>query len=259
MKPIHRLPMLSAAALGLMALSLPRPAAAEPWKVSVMPYAWLTDVGVNGTLGEREVIDADIPVGDLIEDLETTVQLQLEARKGRFGLSIDLFDVNLADGVAGIALPGGASLAADTEIGLTIADIAGTYNPGGNGLGLTLVYGARILNNRAAIDATVTPAQGEAMTAGYDIDDTLVDGLVGIRFVRPITKHLAFQSRADVSTGGTDYTWSVNPSLSYGFGESHRFAITAGYRRMTVMFKEENDLQTEMTMSGPLVGLRTGF
>jgi len=65
--------------------------------------------------------------------------------------------------------------------------------------------------------------------------------------------------QADASTGGTDYTWSAGPGLSWGFGRNGAYAITAGYRHMQIDFQDDKGLDARMTLSGPVLGLRTSF
>ena len=67
------------------------------------------------------------------------------------------------------------------------------------------------------------------------------------------------RAQADVSGGGTDLTWSLTPSIAYGFGDSEQFAITAGYRRMDIDFKATGPVDSKMRLSGLLLGLRTSF
>jgi len=49
----------------------------------------------------------------------------------------------------------------------------------------------------------------------YGADDWLFDTLVGLRFGQVVSRHWGHRLEADVSTGGTDYTWSVAPALRY--------------------------------------------
>jgi hypothetical protein len=47
--------------------------------------------------------------------------------------------------------------------------------------------------------------------------------------------------------------------LSYSFGTLDRFGINAGYRVMQIDFQDDGNLDTGMTLSGFLLGLRVSF
>jgi hypothetical protein len=235
-------------------------ARADDWKFSVTPYAWMTNIGVDASLGGRQVIDKQIPVSDLLAVLDTIFQGRVEAKRGSFGATIDFFDVTLSDQVSGIALPQGAGRADLTsDVGMTILDVAGLYDGKGDGQGFAFLYGSRVLNQRATIDASLGLTAGPTVAQSYVTDDWLVDGLAGVRFGQRLSSHWGFQIQADASTGSTDYTWSVAPSLSYAFGKSGRYEVDAGYRRMVIDFKQDGDFAPQMTLSGALLGFKIAF
>lgn len=250
-----RLAIVSAAVL----LAAPGLAQASEWKWSVTPYAWATDVGVEVAVEDRQVVDETIPVADLIEDLETIAQVRVEAQKGAHGLYLDLFDVSLADDAARVALPGGGSATLSPKMGMTIAELGGFFDPRGDQQGFQLLYGARILNERAEIDAVFEPANLPASDRRYDIHDTMVDAMVGIRYSHRFGSRWSVEARGDVSKGGTDLTWSASPAIGYTFGETGRYTLTAGYRRMEVDFAADGKVEAGMTLSGFIAGLRIGF
>jgi hypothetical protein len=249
-----------AAAIAIGVVGAAGTAEAGEWTFSVTPYVWATDVGVEARLSGRKVVDEDIAVSDLIKDLDTIAQVRLEAQKGVLGAAIDLFDVTLSDEAAGVALPreaGEADLEADA--GMTILDVAGFIDPDGDRMGVSFVYGVRILNERATVDAAITPATGSFVEERYETSDTFVDGLLGFRMRMPLSRHWMILTQADLSTGGTDFTWTVSPNLGYAFGSTRKYALTAGYRRMTVDFEDDGDIDTEMTLSGVVLGFSTSF
>lgn len=251
---------LGAVALALLTLVDPAAARADGWRISVIPYAWATDVGVDAKIDGRQMVDKEIPVGDLVKDLDTTVQLRLEAQHRQYGLSIDLFDVTLSDDVKGLVLPQAAGQAdLHSDVGMTILDVAGTYDPKGDRRGVSFLLGARILDQRAAIDATFYPAPGVSVPGQYDTDETLTDGLIGVRYTKPLSRRWTAQARVDGSAGGTDYTYSFAPSLSYAFGKAGQTALIAGYRFMKVDFADHDGLDTTMKLSGALLGFRATF
>lgn len=248
-----------ATAVLLFATATPS-ASASDWLWTVTPYAWVTDVGIDVSVDDQPRISEVISAEELLEDLETIVQVRIEAQNGAHGLFADLFDVTLADDAAEIPLPGGAGSATLTpEMGMTLAEFGGLYDHGGDGRGLQLLYGVRLLNERAEIDAVFRRTDGTTTATTYEIDDTLVDGLVGLRYIRPFGKRWALEAKADVSAGGTELTWSAGPTLRYTFGKSGRYIATAGYRHMEVDFDTAENVDATMTLEGFVAGLRISF
>ena len=249
-------------AIATLALATSMTARAEEgWTWNVEPYLWATDVGVDVAISDREIVDETIPFEDLLDDLERVIQIRAEARHAKHGVFLDLFDVELADSGDRMTLPGGTGteLVLDTEIGLSILDAAGLYNPTGDGSGLSLLYGLRLINQRNDIRAE---SQRDGMVlgnVGIDSNDTLVDAMVGAHYKSQLGKRWAYQLAASVSTGDTDLTWSINPMLSYAFGEDQRHQLLFGYERLVIEFDTDNALDMDMTMSGPIVGWRFEF
>lgn len=234
--------------------------AAAEWRFSVTPYAWATDIGVSAQVDGRQVIDKTIPVTDLLEDINTIFQMKLEAQNGALGASIDLFDVTLADELTGVALPDGAGQAAvKSDVGMTLLDVAGFIDPKGDHRGFSALYGLRFINERATVDATLDLATGSSVPLAYETDDWTVDALVGVRYAQRLSGHWGLHMQADVSTGETDYTWSLGPSLSYAFGQAGRYSLSAGYRRMVIDYEDDGNFGAQMIMSGAQVGFRASF
>jgi len=235
-------------------------AGASDWKWSITPYAWATNVGVDVSIDNRQVLDKEIEFADLLEDLDTVTQVHVEAQRGAHGVMFDLFDVQLSEDDSRVSIPAaGADATLSSEIGMTIFELGGIYNPRGDQQGFSLLYGTRILDQRAEIDARFDLASGTTVRQSYDGGDTLYDGLLGARYVKRFSPRWTWLMRADASTGGTELTWSAGSAFAYSFGNNGRHALTAGYRHMLVDFKSEDSLDADMTMSGFFAGLRTSF
>jgi len=229
----------------------------EPWRVTVTPYLWATDVGIDIDLDGRSVVSETIPVDDLIDDIDLTFQGHLEAVRGAHGVAFDLFYVSMSDSTGNFPLPesaGDGSL--DWQMDMTLADLAGVYDPGGDGRGVSFLYGLRLIDQRADADATFQTSSG-TQHESYGGSDTWVDALLGVRYRAQLTQNLGLMAQLDASTGGTESTWSASPSLTYSLGSS--FALVAGYRHMEVDFGEQDGLDSRMTLSGPVLGLRASL
>ncbi|MGE0639428.1 MAG: hypothetical protein AB7G12_07135 [Thermoanaerobaculia bacterium] len=248
-----------AAALAALAIAGATSAAAE-WRWSITPYVWATDVGIDVSVDDRQMIDETISIQELIEDLDTIAQVRFEAQNGAHGLFVDLFDVNLSDDETTVPLPSGTGEATfRPEMGMTILDLGAIYDPQGDQRGFQLLYGARVLDQRATIDAEIRRVDGGTEAREIEIHDTLVDALVGFRYIRPLGQRFTLQVKADVSTGGTELTWSAGPTFGYTFGRSDRYTAFAGYRHMVVDFDTAEGVDAEMTLSGFVAGMRFSF
>ena len=77
---------------------------------------------------------------------------------------------------------------------------------------------------------------------------------------REIGERLQIQAQADVSTGGTERTWSAGPTLGWKFGRSTSALL--GYRHMVVDFDTSDadaEVDATMTLSGVVAGLQFTF
>jgi hypothetical protein len=244
----------------LIALAASGPAAAQEWNFSVTPYVWATDVGMDVTVRDRTLVDARIPFEDLLEDVESAVILRADAMRGAHGVAVDLFDVTVADDSGRIPLPGGSGdeLVLDAEIGMTLLDVTGVYDPAGDGRGLALLYGVRIVGQEEDITATIGGG-ASGTSRRYRADDTFIDGLLGLRYSGALPGRWSYEFEADVSTGGTELTWSVNPSIGYTFGADGQYRLSAGYRYLAADFDTEPGVDMDMTLDGFLAGFRFAF
>jgi hypothetical protein len=179
---------------------------------------------------------------------------------GQHGMAFDLFNVELADThAASLANAPGTSLNLDLGVGLSILDATGVYDLDGGDEGFSFVYGARVIELRNDIDATLSSNGMPIGTRALDSTDRLVDGLVGFKFARELPHDFHYEVHVDVSAGDTDLTWSAGPTVGYTFGDDDRYEVTAGYRRMDIDFATPEPVEADMSMSGVSVGFRINF
>jgi hypothetical protein len=247
--------------LPLLAALIMTPASAGDWTFTVTPYVWATDVGVNASINDRQVVDTTIDVKDLAEDLDSTFQLHTEAQNEMNGVLFDVFYVSLSEDAKTVSIPNvpDATALFNTQIGMTIYELGGIYDPKGDKEGFAMLYGTRILDQRFDVDTQIALDPAAPLAKRWYTRDTFYDGLVGVRYTKRFGKGWSTSVRADVSAGGTQFTWNANTTLAYAFGKKQQYAITGGYRRMDVDFKEENSVESDMSLSGPVVGFRFSF
>jgi hypothetical protein len=257
-----------AASLGLALLATfahsAAAAAASDWEWTFTPYAWATEVSAQIDVNDQQVADQTIELDDLVDATDFTGQIDITARKGRHGALLDVFYVDLGSDDARFTLPGPAPIpaVAKTDVRLTIAELGGTFNPRGDGRGLTLVYGLRAIDRSMDIDATIPLAPGVALNKTYDLSETLYDALVGVGYAGRINDRWSFKLRADASTGDTDLTWEAEGDVGYSFGRDSRYTVIAGYRYFDAQFKKADvpaEVDIDATLQGFLGGLRISF
>ena len=256
-RTLLRTPLAATAAAALL-IGGASAAGASEWKWNVTPYIWATDVAVDLSLDDRRVVDKEIEFADLIEDVDYAAQVHLEAQRGKHGVMFDLFDVALSEPFRRVTLPDGAGdVLISPEAGMTILELGGVWNPRGDGQGFSLLYGTRIFNERASLE--VLPPVAGASSSTFETDETLVDGLLGVRYAGRFSPRWSWIVRADASTGGTELTWSGGAALGWSFGADRRYQLIAGYRRMDVDFDSTEPVSAEMSLSGFATGLRVSF
>src|SRR5262245_52768591 len=252
----HSLSLAIAAATAATAAS----ASAEEWQWAVTPYVWATDLGMGLKVADRDLVDAEIAFDDLVEKVDGAAMVRIEGKRGQHGMAFDLFNVELADAHAfEPAVAPGSSLGLDLGIGLTILDATGLYDPRGDAKGFSLVYGARVIEMRNDLEATLSQDGATLAARSFDSTERLVDGLVGFRYARELPHNFSYGFAADVSTGDTELTWSAGPAIGYTFGRSDEYRVMAGYRRMDIDFETADAVDADMSMSGLWVGFRVNF
>jgi hypothetical protein len=247
------------AASSTMLLAAPMPALAQEWQWNVTPYVWASNLGVKLSTDARQIVDRDLAFSDLLKDVDMTAQARLEAQCGRHGLFVDFFGNRLSkDSQVSLAQMGGAPASLSSSVRMAIIDAGGVFNPAGDRQGLTVFYGSRILIQRASVDAQITVPQTAVVSEHKDLNQTKVDALAGARFSQRLTGGLTALMHADVSAGGTKYTWSGSAGLAYVFGGS-RYTLIAGYRRMQIKLDGDSSTEGKLTLSGIVTGVNIRF
>jgi hypothetical protein len=245
----------AAAVLVLMGATQAR---ADEWQWVLEPYVWATGIGANVSPPGRPAIDKSLSFGDLIKSVDMTAQVHVEAQHGRNGLMFDVFNSELSkDSQVALAQFGGAPASLSSKAAMTIVDAGGIFNPTGDQRGLTLIYGSRMFIQRAHVDAQIQVAPATTMSERLDLNATKVDALAGARYTQPLFSRMSAIGRADVSAGGTRYTWSATTGVAYALNS--RYTITAGYHWMDLKLSGGNLADTKLTLSGFGSGLRMSF
>ncbi|MDN3988085.1 hypothetical protein [Zwartia vadi] len=126
----------------------------DQWRFSVTPYAWA--IGITGSVSHNgsSLGQVKLTPGDVLSNLKMAAMLVAEARRGPYGIYLDGMYGNL--GSSSSRVVGRADLSSSTNMTMTIATLAPTYNfISSPSLQLDGLVGARVLwqNARTSIYA----------------------------------------------------------------------------------------------------------
>ncbi len=262
-----------AAAAPAAAPAAPEAATAEPWQLSITPYVW--GVALKGDVGVGKAsANVDVSFSDILKNLNGALMLSLELRKGRFGLLSDTVFANLEDD--------GATernrLKVDATMNQLIQTLAGTYRIGTWELGdfgaagpATLTVdpyaGARYTYLDIELDGKLDlPDLGVNARRTTEGDEHWVDPIVGVRTSWGLGEHWSLVLAGDVGGISTSDQYSAEAygTVGYRFGlfGDNNANFLAGYRVLHQKYETgsgRNEFDWDVTMHGPIVGLKISF
>lgn len=233
--------------------------AANSWEWSVTPYLWTTSIGATVKEDGVLISDNDVAFTDLFSNLDFAFAFHAEGRRGRAGLLFDFFYVALSTSETvpehqdpGSPPPG---TVVDLDIDQLILEGGGFYRLSGQETGLDLLFGLRWIGMDEVIE--LTPPIPIAPGQRQESSPNLTDGFLGLRYIGQIGNKWNYSIRGDVATGGTELTLNGQAFFKYQIGQSGRYGLLLGYRYMNLEIKErveEVEVETDLTMSGPVFG-----
>jgi len=263
----HRGAWLALAA-GLASAGVQAPVAADQlvsdeWQFQVTPYLWGTaldgDVKVKGVKSSPS-----ISFRDILENLNYSMMVEGEARKGRFGVYVNANYTALSDDnkAAGLRIRANAQLAyAGAGAYYRLGPWSLDDEAGGSGPQLVVdpFAGARYTYLNARLKIRNGGPQGEQ-------DKHWVDPIIGLRGILQITPKWSVTALGDVGGFGvgSDLTWQAAGMVGYRFGlfGENNARFLAGYRALYQDYKDgsgSNKFEWDMTLYGPILGLALDF
>lgn len=225
--------------------------ASDTWSWSLTPYIWATDISEDLILDGAVVGGGDTEFDDLVDTIETSLQLHFEGMREHWGMFADVNYVELSDSQTGEY--GFARLDVDYEE--TVVEAGALSRPGGRSGRLELMFGVRAL----AIDESYRLQIADLPPSNASIDETYLDFLMGARYQIPLSKRWVISLRGDVSTGGTDHILTAQALLGWRFGTKRNSAIFAGYRYREMEYTKADVVKDQKTISGFGAGVKFGF
>jgi hypothetical protein len=244
--------LTSAVALATVVLAGPTPSDAQDatgWQLSLTPYLWMAATKGQVAVGSS-VVDVDLSFSDVFDQLDFGVSGLFEARKARWTGRLDVWYLNThvdqtrAEPVPGQVALDQEQLMVQPEVGYSVMEW-----PWG---GIDALTGVRYWN--VDLDLSIAPTGGAATSAAASND--WVDATIGgrLRFSPGTRVHLF--AKADVGTGGSDFTWQASGGAAYDVGWC--CALAAAYRHLDVEYESEEFVHDVYT-TGPALGLQIRF
>jgi hypothetical protein len=228
----------------------PAPAAASPvqypgatdddWSFAIAAYLWASGLDADVQIDNLPEAELDVDVGDVIDEFDFPVMLGLELGRAneRWALLLDTFFLDLEDDDGSVEL----------EVEQTMLELAVAYRPSDLNA-IELLFGLRYWD---------VGVEAEVLVFDLDGDEEWVDPIAGARWILDLAESLQLTLRGDVGGFGvgSDMSWQALGMFGFRLGE--RAALEFGWRHLDVDF-DDDDLEYDAELSGPLVGLRFGF
>lgn len=240
--------------LGVVALLLAAPTAAgadDGWRWDITPYMWFSDIGETLVVNDFETEGSVTEFDELVDLVDTSLQLRFEGAKDRWGMFADLTYIELSDSDTGEY----GLLTTDVEIDETLLDLGAIYRPGGEDGRLELLFGARMYS----VDESYAITAGERDPRVTEINEDYLDLLLAARYTLPLAERWALAFTGDLSLGDTDLVWTAQAAVGWSFGSSNQHAVVLGYRYREMDYEKADVVEVDKTISGAGLGVTFGF
>lgn len=223
----------------------------DGWQWSITPYMWASDISEDLLVDGAVVGGDDTDFKDLVDKIDSSLQLHLEGVGDRWGLFANVSYVEVKDSEIGEA----GLTRLDVEIEDTVWEAGLIFRPGGRSGTVDLLLGARNL----AVDETYRLQLVGIAGRELQIDESYLDALIGARWHILLSPRWVISLRGDASFGDTDTMWTAQGMLGWRFGSRRQSAVLVGYRYRELEYTKADVVDVAKTLSGPGVALRIGF
>lgn len=243
-----------AVALPLMLLTAgPLQAAEEQQAGKWQWYGELFALGaqLDGTASTGD--DIDVPLHDILDDLDFAFMGSLAVRKDKLMLFGDFIYVDLGK-KATIPLAVPMPLEADLNLDIKqfVSTFGAAYEIADTGrTRFNLLAGGRYLSMDADLKYDIEP-----IASGREKDSASNwDFIVGARGRTDLNEKWYIHYYADIGTGNSDMTWQAIAGVNYRFS---KVDLTLGYAYMDWDF-DKKSLVRDMSIKGPYAGIKFAF
>ena len=234
------------------------PAAEEGWRFQVAPYVWI--VGIDGEATVNGVkSDIDISFSDIMDNFDLGGQVNLQARKDRYGLFVDATYLSTSE-TSKVKAPNGVTvLKVDVDQDTWTVDFGAAYTVGRwPRANLDLIAGGRYWNTKTELDLRSPFFPGRV---NPEKRFEWIDPILGARVLVNLTESLQLALRGDIGGfdvgGSSKSTWQLAGYLGYAFTPA--IGAWAGYRYLAVDYEENDRNKLDQKQSGPVLGVSFRF
>ncbi len=206
------------------------------WQFAITPYLWGSDISGKTQRG----LPIDVPIGDIVDNLESVLMVSFEARKNKWLVLADYIYLDIAASQQVGPLPISMNLEG------TVFQLAGGYNLYQEDSRLDLIFGARDLDMDLGLSTVIMGNPVSQSRSGSNLD-----AIIGVKGQLNLAKRWYLPYYADVGTGDSDFTWQATAGISFQAAKWVDLALV--YRHLEWDFKSTDALQ-DINFSGPAFG-----
>jgi hypothetical protein len=256
------------------------PGDAQGWSFSVTPYLWLPsvsgDLRFDNPLPGSGATSADVAVDaeDILSALNFALMLSAEARYGRVFAMTDFIYLNTGSDSSRItavdftqAGRDRVSAVVDSGSDASLSGAVWTLAGGATALqgswgNLDVFGGFRLFAMSARVDVNLAadvsgpgPGQTFSRVGRLKSEDTLFDGIVGVRGRINLGSGFHIPYALDIGAGSSRLTWQAAGGVAYQTGWA---GVTLGYRHLYYDTGSDGLLQS-FAFSGPYLAVSFAF
>ena len=228
-------------------------APSDEWDLVLVAYLWAPSIGATTAAGD----DIDIPVGDIVEDLDFMFMGSLGGRGGRWSVFADLIYLNISQTENSTANLIGQPI--NTSVGMdlkgSVVNLVGGYTAvQTDEFTFDVIVGTRYLY----LDTDLSFAIGN-QSIPFSGSGGAWDGIIGVRGHAVISEKWFFSYYLDVGTGESDSTWQALAGLGY---QLPKLDVVFGYRYMEWDFEDDDPIGgvfDDIDFNGPYAGVKFVF
>jgi hypothetical protein len=215
-------------------------ATAEEWDWSVTPYLW--GAGIEGDVGLGPIqTDISVNFADLANVLAGAALVHVEGQRDGFGVFGDLVYMSLEPD------PGNANIGGrvKTQFDATIVELG--YLRKGRRAGIEL--GVRYWD----FDLKLRPTTLSSVQRNTD----WVDAFVGLRHSRKLNDKWDLTTRANIGSGGTDFTYGIG--LTFGRTLSSGNQFITGLKLLDIDYQDSSVNGIPFSLDTMFIGSTIGY
>ena len=231
----------------------------EKW-TEIGMYMFLTDIKGDTRIG-NVVSDVDVPVSDVLDELDMAFMAFVEHRNGKWSFIGDIFYANIGAKDT-IARNNVTAVSVDVDVELKQLMLEGFVayrvvdkRDGITRFGVDLLGGLRY--NKIETELGVQVSALGLTTAGSrngDIDWT--DAVVGVRTQYSFGNGWGLSGWADIGDGQDSSSYQLIGLVNYTFKNKAR--VFGGYRKYNMEY-EDNSIALDLDYQGPILGVSFRF